>query len=208
MNISGCLNPPGNLSGRGFFSTIVSILIFMSLQTTFCCYLRYISSERQKMNNQIENLIYLIRGERVMLDHDLAELYQVETKALIQAVQRNRSRFPDDFMFQLSFQEFTALRSQIVTAKLTMRRSNPYAFSEHGVAMLSSVLRSERAVEINIQIVRAFVKLRQLVASNAGLLDRLNTLEQKYDSQFRVVFDAIRRLMSDSEIPAKRRIGF
>lgn len=160
------------------------------------------------MNNQIENLIYLIRGERVMLDHDLAELYQVETKALIQAVQRNRSRFPDDFMFQLSFQEFTALRSQIVTAKLTMRRSNPYAFSEHGVAMLSSVLRSERAVEINIQIVRAFVKLRQLVASNAGLLDRLNTLEQKYDSQFRVVFDAIRRLMSDSEIPAKRRIGF
>lgn len=145
-----------------------------------------------------------------MLDKDLAALYQVETKALVQAVQRNRKRFPPDFMFQLSFQEFTALRSQIVTSKgRGGRRTPPYAFTEHGVAMLSSVLRSERAMEINIEIIRAFVKLRQLVASNADLANRLNHLEQKYDSQFKVVFDAIRRLMSETtQVPPKRRIGF
>jgi hypothetical protein len=145
-----------------------------------------------------------------MLDQDLAELYQVETKALVQAVQRNAKRFPRDFMFQLSFQEFTALRSQIVTSKgRGGRRTAPYVFTEHGVAMLSSVLRSERAVEINIEIVRAFVKLRQLVVSNAELANRLNHLEQKYDSQFKVVFDAIRKLMSDTtQVPPKRRIGF
>ncbi len=145
-----------------------------------------------------------------MLDKDLADLYQVETKALVQAVQRNRKRFPPDFMFQLSFQEFTALRSQIVTSKgRGGRRTPPYAFTEHGVAMLSSVLRSERAMEINIEIIRAFVKLRQLVASNADLANRLNHLEQKYDSQFKVVFDAIRRLMSETtQVPPKRRIGF
>jgi hypothetical protein len=144
-----------------------------------------------------------------MLDQDLAALYQVETKALVQAVNRNAGRFPKDFMFQLSFQEFTALRSQFVTSKgRGGRRSLPYVFTEHGVAMLSSVLRSERAVEINIEIVRAFVKLRQLIASNANLLQKLTALEQKYDSQFRVVFDAIKRLMSDTEVPPKRRIGF
>lgn len=162
------------------------------------------------MTNRIESLIYIIREERVMLDQDLAELYQVETKALVQAVQRNAKRFPRDFMFQLSFQEFTALRSQIVTSKgRGGRRTAPYVFTEHGVAMLSSVLRSERAVEINIEIVRAFVKLRQLVVSNAELANRLNHLEQKYDSQFKVVFDAIRKLMSDTtQVPPKRRIGF
>ncbi len=145
-----------------------------------------------------------------MLDKDLATLYQVETKALVQAVQRNRNRFPPDFMFQLSVQEFTALRSQIVTSKgRGGRRSAPYAFTEHGVAMLSSVLRSERAVEINIEVIRAFVKLRQLVASNAELAIRLSHLEQRYDSQFKVVFDAIRQLMSDAtQVPPKRRIGF
>jgi hypothetical protein len=145
-----------------------------------------------------------------MLDQDLAVLYEVETKALVQAVQRNIGRFPPDFMFQLSFQEFTALRSQIVTSKgRGGRRTAPYAFTEHGVAMLSSVLRSERAVEINIQVIRAFVKLRQLVASNAELADRLNRLEQKYNSQFKVVFDAIRQLMSEAtQVPPKRRIGF
>lgn len=162
------------------------------------------------MNRRIESLIYIIREERVMLDKDLAALYQVETKALVQAVQRNRKRFPPDFMFQLSFQEFTALRSQIVTSKgRGGRRTAPYAFTEHGVAMLSSVLRSERAMEINIEIIRAFVKLRQLVASNTDLANRLNHLEQKYDSQFKVVFDAIRRLMSETtQVPPKRRIGF
>lgn len=145
-----------------------------------------------------------------MLDKDLATLYQVETKALVQAVQRNRNRFPPDFMFQLSVQEFTALRSQIVTSKgRGGRRTAPYAFTEHGVAMLSSVLRSERAVEINIEVIRAFVKLRQLVASNAELAIRLSHLEQRYDSQFKVVFDAIRQLMSDgTQVPPKRRIGF
>jgi hypothetical protein len=162
------------------------------------------------VTDRIEALIYIIREERVMLDQDLAALYEVETKVLVQAVQRNIKRFPPDFMFQLSFQEFTALRSQIVTSKgRGGRRTAPYAFTEHGVAMLSSVLRSERAVEINIQIIRAFVKLRQFVASNAELSDRLNGLEQKYDSQFKVVFDAIRQLMSETtHVPPKRRIGF
>ena len=162
------------------------------------------------MTNRIESLIYIIRDERVMLDQDLAELYQVETKALVQAVQRNAKRFPPDFMFQLSFQEFTALRSQIVTSKgRGGRRTAPYAFTEHGVAMLSSVLRSERAAEINIEVIRAFVKLRQLVASNSELANRLNHLEQRYDSRFKVVFDAIRQLMSETtQVPPKRRIGF
>lgn len=162
------------------------------------------------VTNRIESLIYIIREERVMLDQDLAALYQVETKALVQAVQRNLKRFPPDFMFQLSFQEFTALRSQIVTSKgRGGRRTAPYAFTEHGVAMLSSVLRSERAAEINIEVIRAFVKLRQLVTSNAELANRLNHLEQKYDSQFRVVFEAIRQLMSETtQVPPKRRIGF
>jgi hypothetical protein len=162
------------------------------------------------VTDRIESLIYIIREERVMLDQDLAALYEVETKALVQAVQRNIGRFPPDFMFQLSFQEFTALRSQIVTSKgRGGRRTAPYAFTEHGVAMLSSVLRSERAVEINIEIIRAFVKLRQLVASNAELTGRLNRLEQNYDAQFKVVFDAIRQLMSEAtHVPPKRRIGF
>ena len=162
------------------------------------------------MTNRTESLIYIIRDERVMLDQDLAELYQVETKALVQAVQRNAKRFPPDFMFQLSFQEFTALRSQIVTSKgRGGRRTAPYAFTEHGVAMLSSVLRSERAAEINIEVIRAFVKLRQLVVSNSELANRLNHLEQRYDSQFKVVFDAIRQLMSETtQVPPKRRIGF
>ncbi len=162
------------------------------------------------MTNRVESLIYIIREERVMLDQDLAELYQVETKALVQAVQRNAKRFPPDFMFQLSFQEFAALRSQIVTSKgRGGRRTAPYAFTEHGVAMLSSVLRSERAAEINIEVIRAFVKLRQLVVSNSELANRLNHLEQRYDSQFKVVFDAIRQLMSETtQVPPKRRIGF
>lgn len=161
------------------------------------------------MHESIEKLIYLIRGERVMLDQDLAELYGVETKALVQAISRNLNRFPSDFMFQLSFQEFSALRSQIVTSKgRGGRRSIPYAFTEHGVAMLSSVLRSERAVEINIQIIRAFVRLRQLIATHAGLAEKLERLEEKYDVQFKVVFEAIRKLMGETPIPAKRQIGF
>ena len=161
------------------------------------------------MNAAIEQLIYLIRGERVMLDQDLARLYQVETKALIQAVKRNQGRSPTDFMLCLSYQEFAALKSQIVTSEgKGGRRTLPYVFTEQGVAMLSSVLRSQRAIDINIHIIRAFVHLRQLVASNAKLTDQLARLERRYDAQFKVVFDAIRSLMSESEIPKQRRIGF
>ncbi len=144
-----------------------------------------------------------------MLDQDLAKLYEVETKVLIQSVKRNIKRFPTDFMFLLSFQEVRALRSQFVTSKQRGgRRSAPYAFNEQGVAMLSSVLRSERAIEINVQIIRTFVKLRSLIASNEHIQRRLTELEQKYDGNFRIVFEAIKKLMSETEIPPKRRIGF
>jgi len=143
---------------------------------------------------RIEKAIYLIRGEKVMLDRDLADLYQVQTKVLNQAVRRNLDRFPADFMFQLSGKEVSALnRSQFVTGSEKHRdpRFRPYAFTEQGVAMLSSVLRSKRAITVNIEIMRAFVKLRQMLASNAELSRRLDELESKYDKQFRVVFDAI-----------------
>src|SRR5215475_3831061 len=159
---------------------------------------------------RIEKAIYLIRGEKVMLDRDLAELYQVPTKALNQAVRRNLDRFPADFMFQLTENEVVDLnRSQIVIGSEKHRdpRFRPYAFTEQGVAMLSSVLRSKRAITVNIEIMRAFVKLRQMLASNAQFSRRLDELESKYDKQFRVVFDAIRRLMTT---PAQNRkeIGF
>jgi hypothetical protein len=161
-----------------------------------------------------ENLIYQIRGERVMPDGDLASLYGVATKVLNQAVARNRDRFPRDFMFQLSVDETKQLlRSQIVTSKPGSggRRYRSFAFSEQGVAMLSSVLRSPRAVQVNIEIMRTFVRLRQWLASNVELTRRLNDLEKKYDDQFKAVFEAIRELMAETadEIPASRReIGF
>ena len=141
---------------------------------------------------RIQGAILQLRGERVMLDADLATLYGVETKVLIQAVKRNIERFPDDFMFQLTDDEFERLRSQIVTSnRRGGRRYNPYAFTEQGVAMLSSVLRSPQAVQVNIEIMRAFVKLRALSADHKALARRLNQLEAKYDKQFAVVFDAI-----------------
>ena len=157
----------------------------------------------------IERKIYLIRGQKVMLDSDLAELYGVSTKVLIQAVKRNIKRFPSDFMFQLKNQEVINLRSQIVTSSLEHggRRYLPYVFTEQGVAMLSSVLNSERAVEVNILIIRAFVKLREMIASNKELAKRLDELEKKYDAQFKVVFDTIRQLMIPPETK-KRKIGF
>jgi hypothetical protein len=161
-------------------------------------------------NEQIEKAIYVIRGEKVMLDRDLAELYQVQTKALNQAVRRNRERFPADFMFQLTTAEVAEVnRSQIVTGSQKHRdpRSRPYAFTEHGVAMLSSVLRSKRAIVVSIEIVRAFVKLRQLFVSNAELARRLDELEAKYDKQFKIVFDAIRQLMA-SPVKDRKEIGF
>jgi ORF6N domain len=160
------------------------------------------------LSEHVEQNILLIRGHRVMLDTDLAKLYGVPTKVLNQAVKRNATRFPADFMFQLTSEETTTLRSQIVTSKSRGgRQYRPYAFTEQGVAMLSSVLHSERAIQVNIAIMRAFVQLREMIGSNKGLARRLNELEKKYDSQFRVVFEAIRELMAEPE-PKVKRIGF
>ena len=157
---------------------------------------------------RIERAIILVRGEKVMLDSELAEIYGVETKILNQAVKRNASRFPSDFMFQMTHVELANLRSQIVTSSLYGgRRYLPYAFTEHGALMLANVLNSERAAQTSVQVVRAFVKLRQMLASNAELARKLAAMEKKYDAQFKVVFDAIRQLMSPPEKP-KREIGF
>lgn len=158
----------------------------------------------------IEKKIFLIRGQKVMLDMDLATLYGVGAKVLNQAVKRNSERFPADFMFQLTGEEAARLRSQIVTLK-TGRGQHwkylPYAFTEQGVSMLSSVLRSKRAVQVNIAIMRAFVKMREMIGSHKDLARKLDALEKKYDAQFKVVFDAIRRLMAEPTAK-ERRIGF
>lgn len=157
---------------------------------------------------RVDAAIRLVRGQRVMLDADLAELYAVETKALVRAVRRNLERFPPDFMFQLSEAEFDDLRRQLGTSSSWGgRRYRPYAFTEQGVAMLSSVLRSARAVRVNIEIMRAFVRLREMLQANVELARKLAALEKKYDAQFRVVFDAIRELMEPAPQP-KNRIGF
>ena len=187
---------------------------------------------------QAERRILLLRGKKVMLDFDLAELYGVEARALNQAVKRNRERFPEDFMFQLSGEEAADLRSQIVTLNsaddendrsqsvtpspstkanssqtvMSSRKHRgksyrPYAFTEQGVAMLSSVLRSSRAVQVNIAIMRAFVRLRELLLTNADLARKLDAIEKRYDSQFKVVFDALRQFMTPPD-PPRRRIGF
>ena len=158
---------------------------------------------------QVQRRILFLRGHKVMLDSDLAELYGVETKALNQAVKRNIHRFPGDFMFQLSQEDEAFLRSQFVTSKSGRggRRYRPLVFTEQGVAMLSSVLNSERAIRVNIAIMRAFVNLRRMLATHAELARKLEALEQKYDTQFKGVFDAIRQLMA-SPVPLRRRIGF
>ena len=156
----------------------------------------------------IQQKIYLMRGQKVMLSTDLAVLYNVETKVLIQAVKRNIDKFPSDFMFQLSDTEFNNLKSQIVTSSWGgIRRANPYAFTEQGVAMLSCILRSKRAIKVNIEIMRTFVKLRVMITSNATLSRKVKALEKKYDEQFRVVFEAIRQLMAPPE-KKRARIGF
>ena len=157
---------------------------------------------------QIEHRILLIRGQKVILDSDLATLYEVETKALTQAVKRNQTRFPTDFMFQLTKDEFSCLRSQSVTSNRGGRRYPPYAFTEQGVAMLSGILNSDRAVKVNIEIMRAFVRLRQMLYSNKELEKKINELEQKYDEQFSSVFDAIHQLMTPANTDKKRSIGF
>jgi hypothetical protein len=161
---------------------------------------------------RIERSILLIRGQKIMLSIDLANLYDVEPRSLIQAVKRNIDRFPDDFMFQLTKEEFENLKSQNVISSLNgwggLRRARPYAFTEQGVAMLSTVLRSPTAVRVNIEIMRAFVRLRRMLASHAELSRKLNALEKKYDSQFKAVFDAIRQLMQPPDAKPKRPIGF
>ena len=157
---------------------------------------------------RIERAILSIRGEKVMLDSDLAELYGVTTKRLNEQVKRNSSRFPPDFMFQLSETE----KAEVVAncdhlVRLKFSPHLPYVFTEHGALMLANVLNSERAAQTSVQVVRAFVRLRQLLASNAELARKLEALERKYDAQFKVVFDAIRRLMSPPAKP-EREIGF
>jgi len=158
----------------------------------------------------VEGCILSIRGQRVILDSDLAELYGVSTKRLNEQVRRNNGRFPVDFMFQLSPDEATGLRSHFATldtGRGKYRKYLPYVFTEQGVAMLSSVLNSERAVQVNIAIMRAFVRLRELIATNKDLARHLDELEKKYDTQFKVVFDAIRQLMAPPQKP-RRSIGF
>ena len=157
----------------------------------------------------VERAIVVVRGHRVILDENLAVMYQVETRALVQAVKRNAERFPADFMFQLEPSETQILRSQSVISSLGHggRRTPPLAFTEQGVAMLSTVLRSRRALQVNIEIMRAFVRLRHLLRENVELARKLDALERKYDAQFRVVFDAIRELMNPGH-RAGKRIGF
>lgn len=160
---------------------------------------------------RIEQRIFLVLEHKVLFDYDLAELYQVSTKQLNQAVKRNRKRFPGDFMFQLSKSELKIWRSQIVTsnpgARMGLRRP-PYVFTEQGVAMLSSVLNGERAIAVNIVIMRTFVRLRQILATHKELAERLTAIEKKYDQKFKVVFDILRQLMEPPPEPRKRPIGF
>lgn len=156
----------------------------------------------------IENKIYLIRGQKVMLDKDLAELYKVETKQLKRQVKRNIERFPADFMFILSDKEIKEVGCHFGTPSLSVFGGYlPYAFTEHGILMLSSVLNSKRAIQVNIQIMRTFSKLRQILASHKDILKKVEALESKYDQQFKVVFDAIRKLIAPPDKP-KSRIGF
>jgi hypothetical protein len=162
--------------------------------------------------NRLESKIYLIRGERVMLDFDLATLYQVPTKRLKEQVKRNQKRFPPDFMFILSEQELANLRSQIATSSLAWggRRHLPFAFTEHGVAMLSSVLNSEQAISVNIAIMRAFAQMRRVLISTEQFESKLQKLELKYslhDHKFKIVFDALRKLMSPQVVPQFKVTG-
>ena len=160
----------------------------------------------------IENKIYLIRGQKVMLSMDLAKLYGVPTMRLNEQVKRNINRFPNDFMFQLNDAEHEILKSQFAISSWGgARRANPYAFTEQGVAMLSSVLNSERAVQVNIAIMRAFVKLRQILSTHKELAHKLNELErkiEKHDTEISSIFEAIRQLMAPPSEKPKRRIGF
>ena len=158
---------------------------------------------------RIERRILLIRGHKVMLDRDLAELYEVKTIALRQAVKRNRNRFPDDFILQLSETEAEALVSQnVIPSRQSLGGFLPYAFTEQGVAMLASVLHSERAAAVNIAIMRTFVRLRQILATRKELAERLAAMENKYDRRFKIVFDILKQLMEPPPEPPKPPMGF
>jgi len=162
------------------------------------------------LQESILQKIFIIRGKKVMIDRDLAKLYGVQTKVLLQGIKRNRERFPSDFMFQLTKEEFIGLRSQIVTSSWGGRRYLPYVFTEQGVAMLSSVLKSEKAIRVNIAIMRTFAKLREIVSTHKELAYKLAELERKierHDKEITTILEAIRQLMSPSEKP-KPRIGF
>ena len=204
-----------SLSRKGNFkpSSLAAILDAVGIRLYFIFSDRLVGgamADNSLLPMTVENLIYLVRGHKVMLDEDLARLYDVETRILTRAVRRNADRFPPDFMFQLSEPEVINLRSQsgISSSSYGGRRYRPLVFTEQGIAMLSTVLRSKKAVWVNIEIMRAFVKLRGFIASNQELARKLAELEQRYDRQFKVVFDAIRELMSPAEPPKKRRIGF
>jgi phage regulator Rha-like protein len=159
----------------------------------------------------IERRIYLIRGKKVMLSNDLAELYQVEVRTLVQAIKRNKDRFPSDFMFQLNAKEYQNLKSQIVISSWGgARRARPYAFTEQGVAMLSCVLRSKRAIQVNVAIMRAFVKLRELLESDEGLNRKFTAVIRRlatHEKYFKVVFDELKKL-TNQPTPSRRSIGF
>jgi hypothetical protein len=159
---------------------------------------------------RVQNLIYLIRGQKVLLDRDPAALYGVETRVLNQAVRRNKDRFPQDFMFDLHREEIMRISQSVISSKLRFSKK-VQAFTEQGVAMLSSVLNSPLAIQVNIEIMRAFVRLRQLLSSNAELASKLAALERKYDRKFKIVFDAIRELMTEGapvHSAGGREIGF
>lgn len=175
---------------------------------------KLVTKKRVESVEQIESRILFIRDQKIMLDADLAELYGVELRALNQAVKRNADRFPEDFMFQLTAEEFSALRSQIVTLKTGRgqhRKYLPYAFTEHGALMLGNVLKSERAVEVSLMVVRVFVHLRELVSTHKELSQKLNQLERKVGAHDRAIaelINAIRQLMAPSDPKKKRPIGF
>ena len=166
------------------------------------------SNYPQIKESDIANYIYIIRGEKVMLDLDLAILYGVETRVLKQAVRRNIKRFPSDFMFELTQDEYRSLRSQFVTLKRGQHsKYPPFAFTEQGVAMLSGILNSDRAIKVNIAIMRTFVQLRKLLQTHKELADKIDKLEQKYDKQFKIVFTALKQLIKEEEKP-RSKIGF
>lgn len=158
--------------------------------------------------DNIANYIYILRGEKVMLDLDLALLYNVETRVLKQAVRRNIKRFPEDFMFELSMDEYRVLRSQFVTLKRGQHsKYPPFAFTEQGIAMLSGILNSDRAIQVNIAIMRTFVQVRTLMETNKELADKIAKLELKYDENFNIVFNALKQLINEKNEPIKK-IGF